>query len=180
MEGSSRHSPSVLAAPQRSIEICNWPASLSLSVSLPRVGLFSWPTYTELPVWTHTEGRAKQQQHELSFKARFNLKCALNLTTSPLSPDGFYLLKNTRLFAGCTDADKQHISRLSLVLLTHCQMMCWFNSVVTFKAVVCLCIIIQCVLLSVLIYILLLPEVENGAIKSSEIEVPQTHLMGQL
>lgn len=123
-----------------------WLTSLSPSpsASFPRVRLFSWPTYTELPVWTLTEGRATQQQQKLSFRATWPhpsltpfLSCALSLTTSRLSPDTFIHCNNTKLSTGCTDAHKQHTSQLSLVVLTQCQMMCWFNSVLTFKAVVC-------------------------------------------
>lgn len=58
--GKAGHSPGFWAAPQRSIEIYNWPASLflCLSVSLPRVRLFSWPTYIEPPVWTLRQSKA--------------------------------------------------------------------------------------------------------------------------
>lgn len=90
----SGHSHSSLAAPQRSIVVYKWPASLFLSVpvSLPRVSRFSWPTYIELPVWTLRQ-RAKQQP-KLSLRATslhpsltvFDLKCAVNWNTSPLSP----------------------------------------------------------------------------------------------
>lgn len=115
------HSPGFWAAPRRSIQIYNWPASLflCLSVSVPRVRLFSWPTYTELPVWTLRQSKAGTETElesniSSSLTNSFQPKMCLELEPFHLFSLRFPLKliwileekkKTPAIFTGCADPD---------------------------------------------------------------------------